>query len=366
MQSLPQHRTQLDAGGPSSTILTCVDLPSTEQLAGFDLHLVGCSLAPSSGVLELLFAMDASDATPAATTFHMQRSLSRDELPVIHASGCFCSQIEVGQHVLTAHCQCKLKNVRALIVTAQTILATDVVSFQLTTVATHLTRRVACTGRLIHGDFNERDRLLRQAQTLWLAVGFGTSIVFAQRTAECVELSRIPGVVCERRGVINAAAAARTAYLYEQPMLHSVCLAHARVANAEFLALADTDDFAPADLPLVLDAINRHRRIAGVRLFFDAEQTCTPHFCPANESDWHARCRGLDASSPQKRNHWKPIVIPNRTRDVAVHQFWPMVPYVRKQVWRVCYSHRHPPPSALQVQAARYEHHDDDSLLVRR
>ena len=56
----------------------------------------------------------------------------------------------------------------------------------------------------------------------------------------------------------------------------------------------------------------------------------------------------------KRRNHWKPIVIPNRTREVAVHQFWPLPPYLRKQVWRVCYSHRHVPP-ALDANGERYE-----------
>ena len=73
------------------------------------------------------------------------------------------------------------------------------------------------------------------------------------------------------RRPVDAEASARNDFLYEQPVLHSVCLAYAytthprlpewqpsasssnryaKAARAEFLALVDADDYPPPDLPL--------------------------------------------------------------------------------------------------------------------
>ena len=339
-------------------------MPWTKQLAGFNVHIVGCSMA-SSGMLELVLAIGLKSAAPPTTVFHMQHPLVEDQLPAFHVNGCRCEPPFVGQHTVSIICDCTSPTANeSIVVSAKTRLGIDKVTFNLSVAPMRIAPRMACTGRVIHGDFKRRLDLLRQAQVQWLAAGFGGSIVFARSEEECIALRRVPGLLCEHRGSIDPAAAARTAHLYEQPVLNAVCLAYARTARADFLALADTDDFAPFDLPYVLAAAAQHKRIAGVRLFFDAEQTCPANYCPANETDWRERCRAAPdaASARRKRNHWKPIVIPNRTREVAMHQFWPLGSYVRKQVWRICYSHRQPPIRAaispLQVEGL-------SGLLVR-
>ena len=68
---------------------------------------------------------------------------------------------------------------------------------------------------------------------------------------------------------------------------------------------ADTDDFAPPaeDLALVLRRI-RDASLAGVKLFFDAENACPPFFCPRNSSDWEKHWCAMSARprapSPQE------------------------------------------------------------------
>ena len=79
-------------------------------------------------------------------------------------------------------------------------------------------------------------------------------------------------------------------------------------------------------------------RLAGARLFFDPDLSCPVGFCPSNETDWRQNCPRR--SDGPKRNHWKLIVIPNRTVDVAVHQFTPHVPFVRRHLWGTCLQHR--------------------------
>ena len=277
----------------------------------------------------------------------------------MQVAGCACSDAEILQHVISMRCKCAALGEQSplphLKVAAPPPLQVGSVSFALRLRMLRLGRMIACTGRTVHGELAQRATILQQAQLLWSAVGFAQTMIFAQTSATCKALQSVQGLLCEQRAAINVAASARSSHLYEQPVLHAVCLMHARAARAEFLALADTDDFAPRHLPLVLDAVRRHGRLAGVRLFFDADQLCPPLSCPSNESDWHRRCVGSSGMAQSKRrNHWKPIVIPNRTREVAVHQFWPLPPYLRKQVWRVCYSHRHVPP-ALDANGERYE-----------
>ena len=107
----------------------------------------------------------------------------------------------------------------------------------------------------------------------------------------------------------------------------------------------------------LLGSIASNRRLAGLRLFFDPDDSCPERYCPSDEADWEASCRHKSGerksgTSVRKRNHWKPVVVPNRTRDVDVHQFTPMEPYVRKQVWRVCFQHRPLRNSSGAVQPA--------------
>ena len=107
----------------------------------------------------------------------------------------------------------------------------------------------------------------------------------------------------------------------------------------------------------VLDAIQAHGGIGGVRLFFDADMSCPRLFCPRNESDWLSQCRRGTAYADGVRapkNHWKPIVIPSR--QVAVHQFWPSPPYLRKQVWSICFLHRAAPsPTESDTEQDQFE-----------
>ena len=198
-------------------------------------------------------------------------------------------------------------------------------------------RLLACTGKALFGNFEQRLQVVRESQALWLAVGFRTTFNFANSASICRALSRIPGVMCEQRDPLAPAKLSRSPQLYEQPILQAVCLSYARAGGAEFLALADADDFAPPALPYVLNAVRDYGRLGGVEVFFDADLTCPPYWCPHNESHWLERC---GANSTKRKNHWKPVVIPNRTADLSVHRFWTAPPFIRKFVWRVCYHHR--------------------------
>ena len=224
---------------------------------------------------------------------------------------------------------------------------------------------LSCTGKPAYGEIHERVRALQEAQHLWRAVGFNTFFTFAREMNVCKALRQIPDVLCEHRVAMDPAANQRTAHLFEQPVLQALCLAYARASKAEFLALVDADDHAPSTLPLVLDAVRRHGHIAGVRLFFDAEMTCPPGYCPWNESDWRSKCpmRKSPTSRPAPRNHWKPLIVPNRTRDVSVHQLWPVVPaFKRKQVWQVCLHHRWIP---ARLHAAATENEEPRFMTQR-
>ena len=364
--------------GPKSLRTCSGPLPRTVQLNGWNLHLVGCSLA-TSGSLELLFCIEPSTPprAPLSTTHFLQRPLPREQKLSIAVSGCQCTEPTFLQHVVAVRCQCVSTPPRMTATathhsgsTAGSHGSAPAVPFELRTDTTRIYGGpITCTGRLVYGELGERLRLIKRSRSLWEAVGFHTSVTFARSSSVCEALRQIPGVLCEQRGTFDGRAAGRTAYVFEQPVLHAVCLAYARAAGAEFLALADTDDFAPRRLPDVLDAVRRHGQLAGVRLFFDAERACPSNdFCPENETDWQQRCHSDGA---RKRNHWKPIVLPNRTREVAVHQFWPDNHWLRKQVWHVCYQHGR---GTRQTLASTPDMHgtvvghtmESGALLVRR
>ena len=355
-------------------------LPHTFALSTrWALHHVGCSFSPWNGELEILLCLETLPR-PLFTTQHthfLQHPLPQGRRLRMVVAGCHCREARFLQHVISVRCRCmpaaqKWQSPATRTVLAMSARATIVADLSHGVAAKSdftfrveprqtVGRLLACTGRVVHGNIEERRRLVAAAQSLWQAVGFATSLLFARSASECDQLRLADGGVwCEQRGAFDEAAAARTSHVYEQPVLHAACLAHARAAQSEFLALADTDDYAPKGLPAVLDAVRTHGRLAGVRLFFDSERSCPTRgavFCPANETDWRQQCEGhRTPSSKPRRNHWKPIVIPNRTREVAVHQFWPNEPrWVRKQVWRVCFHHGAASASAATAAAAARE-----------
>lgn len=357
----------------------CTALPRTVFLTGdVLLHLVGCSLAPATMQLELVMCFEAAGNVreQRVVTTHFMQPRLENLVPRLSVQGCECGSYSFRQHVVTLNCVCN--NVDNL--TAPLVLGTgrnsskhmgveDIVLTRLLELRTKPFRvhgrLLACNGQAVYGDLEQRLRMVQKAQLLWLAEGFQTTIMFAPNASTCNALSRVPGTACELRGAlaparrIGGSSNSGRQQIYEQPVLNAVCLAYARAAGAQFLALADTDDFAPAGLPRVLDAIQAHGGIGGVRLFFDADMSCPRLFCPRNESDWLSRCRRGTAYADGVRapkNHWKPIVIPSRTSEVAVHQFWPSPPYLRKQVWSICYLHRAAPsPTESDTEQDQFE-----------
>ena len=322
------------------------ELPQTFQLGSWAGHAIGCSLAASR--LELVLTLEPSPRTRSSATFFQQQPLPQGQALKIDVAGCMCGDPHFLQHVVTVHCRCvatlPLLSAKATITQQPSTEAAAAADFELRTKPMrspgHL---LACTGRAIHGDLSQRLDLMREAQSRWRLAGFNTTFTFAPSASACAAMRQIPGVVCEQRAPVDADAAAHTSHVFEQPVLHALCLAYSRAAGAEFLALADTDDLAPRGLPHVLNAVRQNGRLAGVRLFFDAERTCpSAVYCPDSEADWREKCPRASNNAAKPRNHWKPIVLPNRTREVEVHQFWPRPTspgWLRKQVWRVCFHH---------------------------
>lgn len=342
---------------------------------GVDVWLIGCAISAST--VEFVLRLKLHREAPRPRIFLEQPP--EKALPPISFSvaDCSCGPTDFKQSVVTMRCSsCPITPLGEvssapidLSFTVGTGLSNRTRTLMIATRPTIVWgRAMSCTGRPVFGDVGQRVQSVRDAQALWQRVGFSTALLFAREEATCAAMRRIPGISCERRVAMDAAADERTGHLYEQPVLYAVCLAYARASAAEFLALADTDDHAPANLPRVLNAMRSHGSLAGVRLFFDSELICPPGFCPANESDWRRRCPSR-RSRAAPRNHWKPIVVPNRTREVGVHQLWPASPiFKRKQVWRVCYHHRW--MHTLQATGARAAQErdiitsDDLGLLV--
>ena len=326
----------------------------------FGFGVSGCAFEPQSGQLQLVLHVEEHQQQRAATWYYIQQKPKpHGELsPVnITVAGCSCDEPNFKRHLVTLHCQCATEGTVAWGQRSATNGSTIQVQARRTigdgmTISLDVQAHplgihgelMSCTGRLIHGDLRERVRVLHESQQYWRAVGFETSVIFARTRRECDALMRVTGIFCDQRSVMDLQSSQRTLHQYEQPILQGICLAYAQVSQAAFLALADADDHPPAALPYVLDLVRQHDHLAGVRLFFDADLWCQPGFCPANETDWREQCKR--ANGRAGRNHWKPIVIPARTQEVSVHQFDPIPPFGRKQVWRICYHHR----TVAQVQ----------------
>ena len=318
------------------------------------IHVMGCSIAPGSAFIDLTLCVETGKAQPLRTTHFMQSKLHLH--PSIGVAGCSCGAIEYRLHVAHLRCNCERAWCPA---SSSKCRAPSSITVELGQASVLLqTSRVkvssslhVCTGRPLYGDF-----LLRSPSTalsaypFWRRLGFSTWFMFARTVHDCnaVQSSHAhEGVRCQLRQSFDRDASLRTNGLYEQPVLNALCLSYSRTVAAEFLAFTDIDEYPPSRLPSVLLAALQHvPPVGGVRLFFDSEMSCLSSSqetrCPANESDYLMRCTAATSASSRRRNHWKPVVIPNRTRDVSVHQFQPVAPYVRKQVWSVCFHHRRP------------------------
>jgi hypothetical protein len=332
----------------------CTGLQRSRHIAGIGtFHLAGCSFSQDESHLEIVLCIESNSGpegaisnseTDAVSTHFMQPRLAL--FPDLAVMGCSCGKPTFRQHVITLVCACKNRSMahgRMLIAKHTGAIATTLDVFELRTKPFRVHgRRLACTGQALYGDLQQQVRLMHQSQVLWQAVGFHTKIVFSSDAGICEAMARVTGVQCELRTMLAPARRVTgrspgRQQIYEQPVLNAVCLAYARAAGSQYLALADTDDFAPSGLPRLLDHVSAQESVGGVRLFFDSQMACPPHYCPSNESDWQAKCAH---ARTVRRNHWKPIIIPSRTQEVAVHQFVPVPPFVRKHVWSICFSHR--------------------------
>ena len=311
---------------------------------------------------ELVLTADAVVPPPRYRAFHLQQA--RLAPPVVSVEGWSCQLPVAGLHALTVQCimsgpaggRLLLRPRSPMPVPRSLIVALGgpvrIVGLRARQIRSSM---MACTGRVVYGAMDARLRAHEASRAAWRRAGGAVLWVFAQTMAACAKLEAVEGTTCEVRGTADRVSDERTEHLYEQPVRHLLCLAYGRAAKADFLALADADDFPPPQLPQLLALAARHRpSLAGIRLFFDPDLACgaltTAGGCPASEADWKARCRPpRPPHAAPRKNHWKPIVMPNRTRDVAVHQFTAVAPYVRKQVWRLCFHHRHPPPSRPNV-----------------
>ena len=79
---------------------------------------------------------------------------------------------------------------------------------------------------------------------------------------------------------------------------------------------------------------------AGAQVFFDAEHSCPPHFCPASREDYKSAC-AIDGHPflRHQRQTNKPIVVPRRVRDLGTHGATPAADAALVRLWRPCLQH---------------------------
>lgn len=322
-------------------------------------HLEGCAVwaVGESGGIVAELVVTAELKRVAGTVFFHQTASAASRLGLNLDGGWRCHSPVIGLHGLLIRCS-----------STRTIPSSLHIRINGGAVATEvgLVERLAhadgalmaCTGRVVYGNMDERLRLHAISHAAWSAVGCKSLWTFAQSKESCAALRKLgSSISCEVRGTIDASGDRRSQHLYEQPTRHLLCLVYARATQAAFLALTDADELPPPLLPRLLEQAANNRRLAGLRFFFDPDGSCPAYYCPINEADWKSKCPTKPGQP--KRNHWKPIVVPNRTQDVDVHQFTPIPPHVRKQVWRLCFQHRH----STSLEAARALERESQNAL---
>ncbi|KAL1498710.1 hypothetical protein AB1Y20_014021 [Prymnesium parvum] len=300
------------------------------------LHVLGCAVwhAPPLGALVAELVLAAEEQLPPQLPFFFRQSAAAAARLTLHLDGGWrCAPPTAGLHSLLVRCAMPHRTPPPPHLSLRAARAARAALFPL------LRRDAAaegglmgCSGTRVYGRPAERVPLHAASLRAWASVGCKAMFAFAAEERSCAALRALgKPLVCEVHGSL-----ARGRAYYAQPSRHALCLVYARASAAAFLALTDTDEFPSPLLPPLLRHAAARPELAGLRLFFDPDGACPPRYCPEDEADWRARCAG----GRGKRNHWKPIVIPNRTSDVDVHQFTPIPPHVRKQVWKVCIYHR--------------------------
>lgn len=325
-------------------------------------HLEGCALSPSLGSPSLTaqLILTAQSRRAEGGVFFRQSSEAREGLRLRLKGGWKCALPYVGAHALHLSCTAPLppEMPRYLLLASGGASSTriplveqerglrgarggggDEMGRGESGRTAGIGGLLTCTGRLVYGDVAHRLPLYATSLRAWAAVGVRRVFLFARSEEDCSTLRNLSGLVaCEVRGTIHPVSDMRSEHLYEQPVRHALCLVYARAAHAAFLALNDVDELPSPLLPKLLTHAATNPRLAGLRFFFDPDGSCPERFCPRNEEDWKLKCPPKPGGV--RRNHWKPIVVPSRTHDVDVHQFTPVYPHIRKQVWRACFQHR--------------------------
>ena len=183
-------------------------LPHTVALSTrWALHHVGCSFSPASAELEILLCLETLPRAPSTAqhTHFLQHPLPTNRRLRMVVAGCHCKEPRFLQHVVSVRCRCvpaaqrwQQPSTRLMLVMSAraTIVADDGLhgvaaksDFAFRIEPRQMAGRLlACTGRLVHGNIGERRRLVTAAQTLWQAVGFASSMLFARSASECDQL----------------------------------------------------------------------------------------------------------------------------------------------------------------------------------
>ena len=293
-------------------------IPECTTVGAYHVCLYGCSISRTD--LALVLSVDhVDDPYPGKTppwNIHHQNTLPSD--------------FSVG--VLGATCQGPRHSWSAVEVTCRLRQALDrpllKVQYLLSSIgeaATHSIPLVPmktqgplqqCTATPLFGDVKEQLQYAKNMMRHWRRNNAGTTYVFGRTEAMCDALSQI-GMTCAVRPKVSKTVS----HYYDQTILAQVCLAYARHARARFLVLSDVDELPIAQLGGYLrrqwSEYYATEKAAGFRIWFDAASSCPRNWCPRDEKDVDESCGAA------RRPSWKPVVIPERTEFVGVHDFVP-------------------------------------------
>ena len=226
------------------------------------------------------------------------------------------------------------------------------------------TTRLHCSSVPIFGTHSFLVGRLAAVRSAWAANGFNQTLIFAHDRKHCDALtSATTGVVCEVRMPFASIVSKETGQVWgsivrqrhdenksaymeetsrylEQPLLSNLCLVYAQAGASELLATTDLDEPPPPNLMPALHTreanASAQAPFAGVCIFFDATRSCPHGFCPDSFSGYRQHC----LSNYQERRHCKPIVVPNRVRELRTHAFVRMNGSVAKvMMWSPCLQH---------------------------
>ena len=215
-----------------------------------------------------------------------------------------------------------------------------------------------CAGNAIYGNFSREYELWRVAPTAWRAAGFLNSYVFTRDAEQCQALEKLPGVICQERGIASNITYSMTQFRFDQVIHMQLCLLYAQAAQLSLLVFADVDDLPSTGInvstsrlyPAVQEKSNlfvsKLQEViasghAGIGMFFDSMRVCPVQTCPSSYAAMLTLCDPLPGVKGIQSWWWKPVVVPARCDDIqSPHAIVPREGFkALQQVWDPCLWH---------------------------